>query len=144
MYAELGDALIENLTVFLFAPRATLFGQVLHLAGWFIAICLILTSVFKGIFETTHRNVLPGATLTGAAVVAVSFVFHSYLFPASLFFGNAGAMVVFILWATCVLSTSGGGFCLTYMRLERRGIHTTVRDFVVRLKSPAPPNRAAG
>jgi hypothetical protein len=103
MYAELGHALIENLAVFLFEPRTTILGQFLHLAGWFTGICLILANVFKGIFETQYRNVLPGATLTAAAVVAVSFLFHSYLFPASFFFGNAGAMVVFMLWGAGVL-----------------------------------------
>ena len=143
MYAELGDALIENLVVFLFEPRQTPLGQFLHCAGWFTATCLILANVFKGIFETTYRNLLPGATLTGAAVAAVSFLFHSYLFPASLFFGHAGAMVTLLIWATCVISISGGGSCLTYMWLERRGIQTTVRDFVMRLESPAaPPDHA--
>jgi uncharacterized BrkB/YihY/UPF0761 family membrane protein len=143
MYAQIGDALIENLAVFLFEPRATLLGQVLHIAGWFAGFSLIFANAFKGIFQTTYKNVLPGATLTGAAVTAVSYLFHSYLLPASQFFGSLGAMVAILLWGACVLTISCGGFCLTYMWLERRGIHTMVRDFVTRMEAPAaPPDHA--
>jgi uncharacterized BrkB/YihY/UPF0761 family membrane protein len=142
-YAQLGDALIENLVVFLFEPRTTILGQFLHLAGWFVGISLILANAFKGIFQTTYRNVLPGATLTGATMTAVSFLFHAYIIPASFFFGTAGAFAAVMLWAACSIGISGGGFCLTYMWLERRGIQTAVREFVFRLESPAtPPDHA--
>lgn len=69
----------------------------------------------------------------------MSFLFHNYLFPASLFFGHAGAMVVFMLWDGGVIGISVGGFCLTYVWLEKRGIQTAVKDFVFRLESPAAP-----
>ena len=138
-YAELGDALVSNLSIFLFEPRTTLLGQFLHLGGWFVGTSLILANVFKGIFQTTYRNVLPGAAVTGMAVVAMSLLFHNYLFPASLFFGHAGAMVAFMLWGGVALAISAGGFYLTYMWLERRGIQTTVREFVACLESPEAP-----
>ncbi len=143
-YAELGDVLVTNLAIFLFEPRTTLLGQFLHLAGWFAGLSLGLTRFFRNLFQTTHRNVWQGATVTGATVLAISLLFINYLFPASQFFGLAGAMVALMLWVSCAMVIVAGGAYLTYKMLERRGIQTEITEFVMRLESAAAPPSPEG
>ena len=145
MYAELGDALIENLTVFLFEPRATLLGQVLHLAGWFAGFSLLLISLYKGILGVKRRNVYREALATAAAMTGFAVLGHYVMTYAQYAFGTAGAMVTIMTLATVLLVLVVIGGMFTYTMLVRRGIEvpnvTSLQEFLAARQAAAenPP-----
>jgi hypothetical protein len=144
MYAEFGDALIENLVVFLFEPRATPLGQVLHLAGWFAGLTLGLIWLYKGLFETSWRNFYREAMGIAAVMLVYALLTHN-LFPYARFFGLAGQMLAIITAMTGWLILTGCGTVFTYKTLVRRGVEmpnvTSLLEFLAARQAAAenPP-----
>jgi uncharacterized BrkB/YihY/UPF0761 family membrane protein len=139
-YQEAGGALLCNLSAFLFAPRQTPLGSILHLTAWLAALSLGLTDFFKTVFQTTWRNVWLGATPTAATLLAFSITVFSYLPVTAQVFGAAGGMVAVMLWVGSSVGIVYYGVVFTHAMLVRHGVIQPELEWSGHAVDPMAPN----